>query len=146
MNIYEKLEKARKIIRDKHVSKDGSGYNFDYFTPTMVSNIVAEVCEEVKLTCHPSLNRNEFGLYQELIIIDLEKPEDTITTVQATAMCDMKNANDSQKMGATDTYSERYIKMKAFEIKDNSLDPDGHQGHDRDKSVTPAVNNNEYTI
>jgi hypothetical protein len=139
MNIYEKLEKARKIIRDKHVSKDGNGYNFDYFTPTMVSNMVAEACAEVKLTCHPNLKRSEHGLYQELILIDLEKPEDRITTIQATEMCDMKNANASQQMGATDTYSERYVKMKAFEIKDNSLDPDSHQ----DK---PAQSSNKFDI
>jgi hypothetical protein len=143
MNIYEKLEKARKIIRDKHVSKDGNGYNFDYFTPTMVSNIVAEVCEEVKITCHTDLKRDSEGLFQQLTVLDLEKPSDIIVTNLATAMCDMKNANASQQMGATDTYSERYVKMKVFEIKDNSLDPDSHQSHDKVKSVTPANNNNE---
>ena len=36
----------------------------------------------------------------------------------------MTATNDTQQMGGTDTYSERYIKMKVFQIKDNNLDFD----------------------
>ena len=145
MNIYEKLDKARELIRNTPLKKTASGGMFKYFTPEEVESLVAEACKEQKLLplCH--LKRNEFGLVQHLQLVDLEKIEDIIGFELATEKGSLKNTNESQNMGSTDTYSERYIKMKVFQIKDNNLDPDGHQNHDKDKSVTPATNQ-EYTI
>lgn len=137
MNIYEKLNKAREAIRNTPLKKTASGGMFKYFTPEEVESLVAEACAEQKLLpiCH--LRRNEFGLTQHLQLVDLEKVDDIIGFELATEKGSLKNTNESQNMGSTDTYSERYIKMKVFQIKDNNLDPDGHQGHDKEKSVTP---------
>ena len=146
MNIYEKLDKARELVRNTKHKKDGRNTysNYDYFTPETVELIVADVCKEMKLSPLCNLKRNEFGLYQEMILVDLEKPEDRIVTELATIHGSLKATNETQQMGGTDTYSERYIKMKVFQIKDNNLDPDGQQG-DKEKSVTPSTNE-EYKI
>lgn len=130
MNIYEKLDKARESIRNTPLKKTASGGMFKYFTPEEVESLVAKACSEVKLLPVCSLRRNEFGLYQEMKLIDLEATEGeypAITFELATEKGSLKNTNETQNMGSTDTYSERYIKMKVFQIKDNNLDPDGHQ-------------------
>lgn len=124
MNIYEKLDAARASVRKTKHKKDGKGFNFKYFTPETVEKIVAEVCEEHKILPVCNLKRDEYGLYQELVLVNLDKAEETIVFKLATEKGALKNTNDTQNMGSTDTYSERYIKMKVFQIKDNNLDPD----------------------
>ena len=146
MNIYEKLDKARESIRNTPLKKTASGGMFKYFTPEEVETLVAEACKEQKLLPLCSLVRDDFGLKQVMHLKDLEDIKEEIVFQLATEKGSLKNTNESQNMGSTDTYSERYIKMKVFQIKDNNLDPDGHQSHDKDKSVTPAVTNNEYKI
>ena len=126
MNIYAKLDKARESVRNTPHKKTASGRMFKYFTPEEVEMIVAEVCTEVKILPICSLKRNEYGLYQEMVLINLEGDDkDKIVFELATMKGDLKNTNETQNMGSTDTYSERYIKMKVFQIKDNNLDPDG---------------------
>ena len=146
MNIYEKLDRARESIRNTPLKKTASGGMFKYFTPEEVETLVAEACKEQKLLPLCSLVRDDFGLKQVMHLKDLEDIKVEIVFELATEKGSLKNTNESQNMGSTDTYSERYIKMKVFQIKDNNLDPDGHQSHDKDKSVTPAVTNNEYKI
>ena len=83
-----------------------------------------------------------------MLLVNLEDEEEEVPGVPsiltfelATEKGSLKNTNETQNMGSTDTYSERYIKMKVFQIKDNNLDPDGQQNHDKEKSVTPPTNN-----
>ena len=146
MNIYEKLDGARESIRNTPLKKTASGGMFKYFTPEEVETLVAEACKEQKLLPLCSLVRDDFGLKQVMRLKDLEDIKVEIVFELATEKGSLKNTNESQNMGSTDTYSERYIKMKVFQIKDNNLDLDGQQSHDKDKSVTPAVTNNEYKI
>ena len=141
MNIYEKLDRARESIRNTPLKKTASGGMFKYFTPEEVETLVAEACKEQKLLPLCSLVRDDFGLKQVMHLKDLEDIKEEIVFQLATEKGSLKNTNESQNMGSTDTYSERYIKMKVFQIKDNNLDPDGQQSHDKEKSVTPAVNN-----
>jgi len=126
MNIFEKLNKARELVRTTKHQKGGTNTysNYEYFTPEQVEMIVAEVCKETKMLPLCNLKRNEHGLYQELVLVNLEDTKDSLTFELATVKGEMKATNDTQQMGGTDTYSERYIKMKVFQIKDNNLDPD----------------------
>lgn len=128
MKLYEKLRKARELVRTtKHVKAGHNDYsNFDYFTPEQVEMIVSEVCEETKMLPLCNLKRNEYGLYQELTLVNLEDVSEKLPFELATTQGEMKATNATQQMGGTDTYSERYIKMKVFQIKDNNLDPDSH--------------------
>lgn len=130
MNIYEKLDKAREHVRNTPLKKTKSGGMFKYFTPEEVEQIVAEACTEQKILPLCSLKRDEHGLYQEMVLINLDDKgtSDKIVFVLATMKGDLKNTNETQNMGSTDTYSERYIKMKVFQIKDNNLDPDSQGG------------------
>jgi len=128
MEIYSKLDRARASIRETPLKKTASGGMFKYFTPEEVEAIVAEACTEQKILPVCSLKRDEHGLYQEMVLVDLEKPtEKGLVFTLATMKGDLKNTNETQNMGSTDTYSERYIKMKVFQIKDNNLDCDAHQ-------------------
>jgi hypothetical protein len=128
MHIYDKLDKARESVRSTSRQKTTSGGKFKYFTPEEVEAIVAEVCTEQRILPVCNLKRNEHGLFQEMTLVNLDDLKDTIVFTLATHVGAVMNANDTQNMGSTDTYSERYIKMKVFQIKDNNLDPDGQQG------------------
>lgn len=138
--IYEKLHKARMLIRNGKYKKDGrNDYSkYDYFTPEMVELIVADTCETLKLLTICNLKADEFGLYQELTLIDLEGKDSIVFTLRTT-MGEMKATNATQQMGGTDTYSERYIKMKVFQIKDNNMDFDSQDHTQKSVSKTKAI-------
>jgi len=134
--IYQKLNIARKMVREGGYKKDGrNDYSkYDYFTPEMVEAIVSDVCEKNKLLTLCNLRADEYGLYQELVLVDLEGENNLVFQLRTT-QGEMKATNATQQMGGTDTYSERYIKMKVFQIKDNNLDFDS-QDHTKE---TPKV-------
>lgn len=126
MDIHEKLDLARKHIRKSAIKKDGRNEysKYDYFTPEAIESLVTEACNDQKLICLTSLKADAYGIYQVLTLVDLEDTRLQLTFELRTAEADMTATNRAQKMGGTDTYSERYIKMKVFTIKDNSLDFD----------------------
>ena len=130
MEIYKKLDKAREAVRNTTHTKDGKGGGgkYAYFKPETVELIVAEVCKEQGILPLCSLKRDEHGLYQEMVLINLGDDKDKIVFTLATEKGAVMSANDTQQLGSTDTYSERYIKMKVFQIKDNNLDPDSQGG------------------
>ena len=135
MNIYQKLQEARKIIREAKVGKEGmNDYSkYSYFTPEQVEGLVAEATEKTKTICLTSLLQDNLGYFQKLVFVDLEKPEDRIEFELRTAMPVIKATNETQQAGGMDTYSERYIKMKVFQIKDNNLDFDSQDNRVRPK-------------
>ena len=89
---------------------------------------MADATTATKTICLTSLRKDEFGYFQTLSLVSLENPEDRIEFELRTEKGEVTATNDTQKMGSTDTYSERYIKMKVFQIKDNNLDPDSQDG------------------
>lgn len=125
MKILNKLKEARDIIRKSDLKKSGRNEysKFDYYTPEQVENLVYKACEETKMVVLCNLKADEFGLYQTLDLMDLESDE-TLHFEMRTKHGSITATNETQQMGGTDTYSERYIKMKVFQIKDNNLDPD----------------------
>lgn len=138
-SIYQKLDEARKYIRSSKIEKEGhNDYSrYDYFTPEQVEGLVAKACEETGTLCITSLKADAFGLYQILDFLDINNPEQKISFELRTAEADMTATNRAQKMGGTDTYSERYIKMKAFQIKDNNMDFDSQ--NNQEKSAIKSV-------
>lgn len=141
-NIYSKLNTARELVRStKHVKAGRNDYSkFDYFTPEQVEMIVAEVCKETKMLTICDLMRDEHGLKQVLTLVNLENVEEKLHFILATVQGEMKATNATQQMGGTDTYSERYIKMKVFQIKDNNLDPDSQNHKSEAKEELPVIN------
>lgn len=123
--ILEKLNTARELVRSGGYKKDGTNTysKYDYYTPEMVENIVADVTKKTGTICICNLMADQFGLYQQLELIDMESKE-KLTFQLRTEKGELKATNATQQLGGTDTYSERYIKMKVFQIKDNNLDFD----------------------
>jgi hypothetical protein len=126
MNIYEKLLKARDLIKTTKVKKEGkntySGY--EYFTPSQISQLVHSVCIELNLIFLFKLENSEFGYMAKLYLCDVQEPEKGINWQIPTAIPEIKATNAAQQLGGAVTYSERYLLMIAFDIVDNSLDFD----------------------
>lgn len=150
-NALLKLRQAREIIKQSDLKK--SGYNefskFGYYTPEQVEQLVDYACVKTNSLVLCNLKADEHGLFQTLDFIDIES-EEKISFEMRTKHGSITATNETQQMGGTDTYSERYIKMKVFQIKDNNLDFDSQDGR---KIVAPtakdqlskAKNNDELT-
>ena len=125
ISINIRLNAARKLVREGEYKKDGKNTysKYDYFTPEMVETIVAEVCEKTGLMPICNFLKDEHGYYQHMSLIDLQTDKE-LQFVLRTEKGELKATNATQQMGGTDTYSERYLKMKVFQIKDNNLDFD----------------------
>lgn len=127
MEIYKKLLSARDIIKNTKVKKEGkntfSGY--EYFTPSQISQLVHHACTESGLIHIYSLINNKDNTYTaNLVIINTDKPEESVLFTIPTNIPDIKATNEAQRLGGAVTYSERYLLMVAFDIVDNSLDFD----------------------
>lgn len=124
-NIITNLAKAKSKIATIKISKEWSNdfSHYQYFTPEQVNKLVQTVCDEYKLLTKFDLKRNEFGVYGTLTVYDIESWEN-IVFEWATAIPEIKATNVAQQIGGCMTYSERYLKMTAFWIADNSLDFD----------------------
>ena len=145
-NIYNKLQQARKIIRESNEKKAGKNEfsKYDYFTPEQVEGLVSKACEETKTICLTSLKKDEFGYFQHLTLVNLENG-DKLDFELRTEKPSIKATNDTQQMGGMDTYSERYIKMKVFQIKDNNLDFDSQDNtKGESKKVEKVVDEDDF--
>lgn len=129
MEIYQKIQNARKYIKTCDISKQGHNdySNYDYYTPVQISQLAFQACEDQKLFTKFNLLRNELGITGELIIINLEDPKEQEVFSMASAIPEIKATNAAQQLGGAMTYTERYLLMAAFDIKDNNLDPDTSQ-------------------
>jgi len=137
--VLEKLKQAREIIKSSDLKKSGrNDYSkFDYYTPEQVEALVDKACKETNTIVLCNLKADEFGLYQTLDFIDLET-EEKVSFEMRTKHGSITATNETQQMGGTDTYSERYIKMKVFQIKDNNLDLDSQDNRPKqEEKKTP---------
>lgn len=124
-NLLKKLAQAKLDIANTKISKEGTNdfSHYDYFTPEQVNKIVQKVCFENGLFTKFDLKRNERWVYGVLTVYDIDS-EETISFEWATAIPEIKATNVAQQIGGCMTYTERYLKMTAFWITDNSLDFD----------------------
>lgn len=124
-NILKKLAEAKKNIASQKITKEWKNTysNYSYFTPEQVSSIVQKACDEFKLFTKFDLIRDEQWIEWQLTIYDIESDEN-ITFIWATAIPEIKATNVAQQIWWCMTYTERYLKMTAFWIADNSLDFD----------------------
>lgn len=126
--IYTKLHNARKFIKTKSTEKKGfnNHLNYKYYTPEQISELVFQACEDQKIMPLFSFKRNELGYYGVLLIHDLES-DNFVTFEMSSDVPDLKASTSTQKLGGAVTYTERYLLMTAFDIKDNNLDLDSQQ-------------------
>ena len=127
-NIYKKLHEARKYIKSCGVKKEGrnSFSNYDYFTPDQISMLVFQACEDQGLIHTFNLIRKDTSYEGVMVIFDIDYPENKIEFIMATGIPEIKATNITQQLGGAVTYTERYLLMTAFDIKDNNLDMDNN--------------------
>lgn len=125
MSIYWKIAKAKDIISNSALKKEGKNTysNYDYFTPEQVIALVQAASNEIGLLNLFSLKRNEFGVYGVLKIVDVENWE-SVEVEGATAIPEIKATNAAQQIGGCYTYTNRYLLMLTYWIADNNLDFD----------------------
>lgn len=125
MEIEYKIFKARKAIRESGMTKNGRNDHskYDYFTPEQISISVAQACESLFLLNLFTLKESEGNYTGVVTVVDLETGSKKDFEMK-TFVPDIKSTNASQKIGGTITYSERYLLMTIYDIKDNNLDLD----------------------
>ena len=127
-NIITKLAVAKQQVATEKNAKawKNSFSNYNYFTPEQVNTIVQKVCDNCWLLTKFDLKRNEYGVFWTLTVYDIESWE-SLEFESATAIPEIKATNVAQQMWGCMTYTERYLKMTAFWIIDNSLDFDSDE-------------------
>lgn len=130
-NVYLKIAQAKRHVKQTPHKKAGNNSfsKYDYFTPEQVELIVYEACESAGLITLFSLVGNEYGVNGVLSIIDIDNG-DTVKVSMKTEIPSLKATNATQQLGGAMTYTERYLKMSAFGIAENSLDPDSQDNRE----------------
>lgn len=123
--LLEKLAKAKAKIQETRLQKDSRNdySNYNYFSPSYVEKVVQDVCTEFGLYTKFDLVRDEHGEVGILTVFDLDSGEN-MEWRMASAVPVIKATNATQQLGGAVTYTERYLKMSAFGIVDNSQDFD----------------------
>ena len=136
-NIITKLAVAKQQVATEKNAKAGknSFSNYNYFTPEQVNTIVQKVCDSCWLLTKFDLKRNEYGVFWTLTVYDIESWE-SLEFESATAIPEIKATNVAQQMWWCMTYTERYLKMTAFWIIDNSLDFDSDEQYKARQKTT----------
>jgi len=144
--IYKKIVSVKESIKKTKLEKKGhnSFSNYDYFTPDQIETLVYESCSLNGLLTKFDLKRNEFGETGILSVIDIESGETELFEM-ATAIPVIKATNIAQQLGGCVTYTERYLKMTAFGIVENNLDPDSKDNSEPKDKGKPWLNPNTET-
>ena len=122
MNIYEKLQGARVELQALELKKSGENKfaKFNYFELGDFLPSINIIFNKYQLCTNFSIS-NENAC---LIIINGEKPDETIVYTSPIASADVKGCTPIQSLGATHTYMKRYLYLNALEIVEaDILDP-----------------------
>lgn len=119
MNIYEKIQVAKLKILESNLKKSGknkfAGYTY-YELADLIPTII-QVCNELKVFTKISFNEKEAAL----MIVNAEKPEETLEYTSPMKDLELKGANEIQALGGVETYQRRYLYMAAFDIIENDM-------------------------
>lgn len=144
-NLIKKLAAAKLGISGTKTEKKGfNNYsNYKYFLPEQIEQLVHDECVRNGLFTKFDLKRNELGVFGVLTVFDV----DTAISIEfeaASAIPTITATNATQQLGGAMTYTERYLKMTAFGIIDNSLDFDTSENTKKQiKEGEPARSNEE---
>lgn len=116
-NIYTKLQKLRKDFHSADLKKTGENKyaGFKYFElrdflPTAVS-----LLEKYNMTT--VMNTREDGA--RLVLINCDKPEETIEFYIPDSECKLKGCTDIQSLGGKITYQKRYLYVNLLDVCEN---------------------------
>lgn len=125
MNIYEKMETAKVMLQKKELKKTGENKfsNYKYYELGDFMPAINEICLELKIFTKVNFDTD----FATLTIIDIEKPESTLTYNSEMVKAELKGCNIIQALGGIQTYQRRYLYMNAFEISENDYYIDGKE-------------------
>ena len=135
MNIYEKMQKVKKLLSDSELKKTGENEysKFEYYELADILPAIITFCEEYRLFTHVNFvkeyntktitteenqvqEKEKVGESAILTIINIDKPEEKIEYSSDVKDLELKAANAIQNYGGIQTYSRRYLYMNAFDI------------------------------
>jgi hypothetical protein len=114
MNVYQKLNAARKKFHSIELKKSGhnkfAGYKYfelgDFIIPAL------DIFNEVGLTGVITFGTTE----AHMRIIDVDKPDNMIIISSPMSTAALKGCHEVQNLGAVQTYLRRYLWVAALEI------------------------------
>lgn len=135
MNIYEKMQKVKKLLSDSELKKTGKNdySNFEYYELSDILPAIITFCENYRLFTHVNFVKEystkiittEGSQVQEkvkvgesavLTVINIDNPKEKIEYSSDVKDLELKAANAIQNYGGIQTYSRRYLYMNAFDI------------------------------
>lgn len=121
MNIYQKLQKVRRLLSEKGLAKTGLNKhtNAKYFE-------IGDFLPEVVRLCDDHGLFTQFNIYLEgeqewaaLIVYNADNPTETISFKSPTAAVALQGGQAIQNLGGKHTYMRRYLLIEAFEIAES---------------------------
>jgi hypothetical protein len=133
MNVYQKLNAARKEFHSMEIKKSGenkfAGYKYfelgDFIIPALT------IFEKLGLTGVVQFGKET----AQLTIINTDKPEEVITFASPMSEANLKGCHPVQNLGAVQTYIRRYLWVAALEIVE-------HDAVDSSEGAAPTVDAN----
>ena len=120
VNLLRKIMQARKMFKDKGISK--SGYNhfqkFSYYELKDIIPEAIEICIELDIATRFTYEYDHYALK----ISDLENKEETEFCMPAQEIPKEGNMNNQlQNLGKVQTYIRRYLYMQFLDITENDV-------------------------
>lgn len=114
MNVYQKLNAARKEFHSMEIKKSGenkfAGYKYfelgDFIIPALT------IFEKLGLTGIVRFNKE----IAELVVVNNEKTDEMIVFISPMSEANLKGCHPVQNLGAVETYIRRYLWVAALEI------------------------------
>ena len=133
MNVYQKLNAARKEFHSMEIKKSGenkfAGYKYfelgDFIIPALT------IFERLGLTGIVRFNKE----VAELVVVNNEKPDEVIVFISPMSEANLKGCHPVQNLGAVETYIRRYLWVAALEIVE-------HDAVDSSEGVAPTIDVN----
>ena len=120
VNLYRKIMKARKMFKDKGITKSGFNkfQNFSYYELKDIIPEAIEICIELDMATRFTYENNNYILK----IYDLENEETTEFCMPAKDYPNEGNINNQlQNLGKIQTYIRRYLYMQFLDITENDV-------------------------
>jgi hypothetical protein len=136
MNVYQKLNAARKKFHGLELKKSGhnkfAGYKYfelgDFIIPALA------IFQEVGLTGIISFGKET----ADLRIVNNEKPEEVIVIESPMSSAALKGCHEVQNLGAVQTYLRRYLWVAALEIVEHDALDSSKPVEEKKVIITPS--------
>ena len=153
-NIYEKMTTIKKKLQGIKKSGENKYSEYTYFDLGDILPTLLLALEEERLFMKTEFSATEPTA--KLIILEMDDPNNRIEYETRVGTCALKASHDIQNLGASQTYTRRYLIMTAFDITDNDIvdagaakeEPKGNQNNyqKQQKQQKPAEPKNQEPL